>query len=103
MKGVDLFDVFEKGGEKSLALRIQIGSDTKTLTSEEIDAVMNIGAFLSGMYDAVQEEFDLIVLSVGIRPGTSVAELGERGVARQVHDHTELVARRLGPGWLSSG
>ncbi len=26
----------------------------------EIDAVMNIGAFLSGMYDTVQEEFDLI-------------------------------------------
>jgi phenylalanyl-tRNA synthetase beta chain len=40
VKNIDLFDVFEKEGEKSLALRIKIGSDTKTLTSEEIDSVM---------------------------------------------------------------
>jgi phenylalanyl-tRNA synthetase beta chain len=40
VKNIDLFDIFEKAGEKSLALRIKIGSDTKTLTSEEIDAVM---------------------------------------------------------------
>lgn len=38
--GVELFDVFEKEGEKSLALRLKIGSDAKTLTSAEIDAVM---------------------------------------------------------------
>jgi len=40
VKNIDLFDVFEKEGEKSLALRVRIGSDSKTLTSEEIDAVM---------------------------------------------------------------
>ena len=40
MKEVELFDVFEKEGEKSLALRLKIGSDAKTLTSAEIDAVM---------------------------------------------------------------
>lgn len=40
VKNIKLFDVFEKEGEKSLALRIKIGSDSKTLTSEEIDAVM---------------------------------------------------------------
>lgn len=40
VKNIELFDVFEKEGEKSLALRIKIGSDSKTLTSEEIDAVM---------------------------------------------------------------
>ena len=40
MKEVSLFDVFEKEGEKSLALRVKIGSDAKTLTSAEIDAVM---------------------------------------------------------------
>ena len=38
--GVELFDIFEKEGEKSMALRIEIGSREKTLTSEEIDAVM---------------------------------------------------------------
>ncbi|HLM83665.1 MAG TPA: phenylalanine--tRNA ligase subunit beta [Candidatus Bathyarchaeia archaeon] len=37
---VELFDIFEKGGEKSMALRIEIGSREKTLTSEEIDGVM---------------------------------------------------------------
>jgi phenylalanyl-tRNA synthetase beta chain len=40
VKNISLFDVFEKEGEKSLALRIKIGSDAKTLTSTEIDAVM---------------------------------------------------------------
>lgn len=40
VKNIDLFDVFEKEGEKSLALRIKIGSDVKTLASDEIDAVM---------------------------------------------------------------
>lgn len=40
---VELFDIFEKEGEKSMALRIEIGSDSKTLTSSEIDgAVKNI-------------------------------------------------------------
>jgi phenylalanyl-tRNA synthetase beta chain len=38
--GVELFDIFEKESEKSLALRIEIGSREKTLTSEEIDEVM---------------------------------------------------------------
>ena len=38
--GVELFDSFEKDGQKSLALRLKIGSDAKTLTSAEIDAVM---------------------------------------------------------------
>jgi phenylalanyl-tRNA synthetase beta chain len=38
--GVDLFDIFEKEGEKSMALRIEIGSSAKTLTSEEIDGMM---------------------------------------------------------------
>ncbi|MCX6762493.1 MAG: phenylalanine--tRNA ligase subunit beta [Candidatus Moranbacteria bacterium] len=38
--GVELFDIFEKEGEKSMALRIEIGSREKTLTSAEIDAVM---------------------------------------------------------------
>jgi len=38
--GVELFDIFEKADEKSLALRIEIGLKEKTLTSEEIDAVM---------------------------------------------------------------
>jgi phenylalanyl-tRNA synthetase beta chain len=38
--GVELFDIFEKAGEKSLALRIEIGSSEKTLTFEEIDGVM---------------------------------------------------------------
>ncbi len=37
--GVELFDIFEKEGEKSMALRIEIGSREKTLTSEEIDGV----------------------------------------------------------------
>jgi phenylalanyl-tRNA synthetase beta chain len=37
---VDLFDIFEKEGEKSLAIRIEIGSSEKTLTSEEIDTTM---------------------------------------------------------------
>jgi phenylalanyl-tRNA synthetase beta chain len=37
---VELFDIFEKADEKSLALRIEIGSNEKTLTSEEIDSVM---------------------------------------------------------------
>ena len=37
--GVDLFDIFEKEGEKSLALRVEIGSREKTLTSSEIDGV----------------------------------------------------------------
>jgi phenylalanyl-tRNA synthetase beta chain len=40
VKNIDLFDVFEKEGEKSLALRIKIGSDAKTLTSAEIDAAV---------------------------------------------------------------
>jgi phenylalanyl-tRNA synthetase beta chain len=40
VKNIDLFDVFEKEGEKSLALRIKIGSDAKTLASEEIDSMM---------------------------------------------------------------
>ncbi|MDD5489484.1 MAG: phenylalanine--tRNA ligase subunit beta [Candidatus Moranbacteria bacterium] len=40
VKNINLFDVFEKEGEKSLALRLKIGSDAKTLTSAEIDAVM---------------------------------------------------------------
>ena len=40
VKDVGLFDIFEKEGEKSLALRLKIGSNAKTLTSEEIDAVM---------------------------------------------------------------
>jgi len=38
--GVELFDIFEKAGEKSLALRIEIGADGKTMTSEGIDGVM---------------------------------------------------------------
>jgi phenylalanyl-tRNA synthetase beta chain len=38
--GVELFDIFEKAGEKSMALRVEIGSSEKTLTSEEIDEVM---------------------------------------------------------------
>jgi phenylalanyl-tRNA synthetase beta chain len=38
--GVELFDIFEKEGEKSMALRIEIGSREKTLVSEEIDEVM---------------------------------------------------------------
>jgi phenylalanyl-tRNA synthetase beta chain len=38
--GVELFDLFEKENEKSMALRIEIGSREKTLTSEEIDGVM---------------------------------------------------------------
>jgi phenylalanyl-tRNA synthetase beta chain len=38
--GVELFDIFEKEDEKSIALRIEIGSVEKTLTSEEIDGVM---------------------------------------------------------------
>ncbi len=38
--GIELFDVFKREGEKSLALRIKVGSDLKTLTSAEIDAVM---------------------------------------------------------------
>jgi len=37
--GVELFDVFEKEGEKSMALRVEIGSREKTLTSAEIDSV----------------------------------------------------------------
>jgi phenylalanyl-tRNA synthetase beta chain len=37
--GVELFDIFEKEGEKSMALRIEIGSREKTLTSSEIDSV----------------------------------------------------------------
>jgi len=36
----NLFDVFEKEGKKSLAIRLKIGSDKKTLTSEEIEGVM---------------------------------------------------------------
>ncbi|MDI6777839.1 MAG: phenylalanine--tRNA ligase subunit beta [Patescibacteria group bacterium] len=40
VKEINLFDIFEKEGEKSLALRLKIGSDAKTLTSEKIDAVM---------------------------------------------------------------
>ncbi len=40
LKDIGLFDVFEKAGEKSLALRLKIGSNAKTLTSEEIDTVM---------------------------------------------------------------
>ncbi len=40
LKSVELFDVFEKDGKKSLALRLKIGSAAKTLTSAEIDAVM---------------------------------------------------------------
>ncbi|MFA6193565.1 MAG: phenylalanine--tRNA ligase subunit beta [Parcubacteria group bacterium] len=36
---VDLFDIFEKEGEKSMALRVEIGSREKTLTSAEIDSV----------------------------------------------------------------
>lgn len=40
LKRVELFDIFEKEGKKSLALRLQIGSDVKTLTSAEIDTVM---------------------------------------------------------------
>ncbi len=39
--GVELFDIFEKEGQKSLAFRIEIGSSEKTLTSTEIDGVMN--------------------------------------------------------------
>lgn len=38
--GVELFDIFEKENEKSLALRIEIGSREKTLTSAEIEALM---------------------------------------------------------------
>jgi phenylalanyl-tRNA synthetase beta chain len=41
VKDVELFDIFEKEGEKSLALRLKIGSDSKTLTSSEIEKVMN--------------------------------------------------------------
>lgn len=37
--GVELFDIFEKEGEKSMALRVEIGSREKTLTSGEIDSV----------------------------------------------------------------
>jgi phenylalanyl-tRNA synthetase beta chain len=37
---VELFDIFEKAGEKSMALRVEIGSSEKTLTSEEIEGVM---------------------------------------------------------------
>jgi phenylalanyl-tRNA synthetase beta chain len=37
---VELFDIFEKEGEKSLALRIEIGSREKTFTSAEIDGMM---------------------------------------------------------------
>jgi len=40
IKSVDLFDIFEKDNQKSLALRLKIGSSTKTLTSSEIDSVM---------------------------------------------------------------
>ena len=40
LKNIELFDSFEKDGKKSLALRLKIGSDEKTLTSAEIDAVM---------------------------------------------------------------
>jgi phenylalanyl-tRNA synthetase beta chain len=40
VSSVELFDVFEKEGEKSLALRLKIGSREKTLTSAEIDGVM---------------------------------------------------------------
>lgn len=38
--GVELFDIFEKENEKSLALRVEIGSREKTLASAEIDGVM---------------------------------------------------------------
>jgi len=38
--GVELFDIFEKEGEKSMALRFEIGSREKTLTSGEIEGVM---------------------------------------------------------------
>jgi phenylalanyl-tRNA synthetase beta chain len=38
--GVELFDIFEKEGEKSMALRVEIGSREKTLTSGEIDGAM---------------------------------------------------------------
>lgn len=40
VKNIKLFDVFEKEGKKSLALRVKIGSDAKTMTSEEIDTVI---------------------------------------------------------------
>src|SRR3989304_6727070 len=44
-----------------------------------------------------QEEFDLVVLSVGIRPGASVAELGERlGIRRNPFGFCET--DRLGGG-----
>jgi len=38
--GVELFDIFKKEGEKSIALRVEIGSREKTLTSAEIDSVI---------------------------------------------------------------
>jgi phenylalanyl-tRNA synthetase beta chain len=37
---IELFDVFEKDDEKSMALRLEIGSREKTLTSDEIEKVM---------------------------------------------------------------
>jgi phenylalanyl-tRNA synthetase beta chain len=40
LKNIELFDIFKKDSQKSLALRLKIGSDAKTLTSAEIDAVM---------------------------------------------------------------
>jgi len=40
VKNIELFDVFEKEGRKSLAIRLEIGSDKKTLTSAEIDGMM---------------------------------------------------------------
>lgn len=38
---VHLFDVFEKEGKNSFAFHIEIGTDERTLTGEEIDAMVN--------------------------------------------------------------
>jgi phenylalanyl-tRNA synthetase beta chain len=38
---IDLFDIFEKEGEKSLAFHIKYQSDIKTLESSEIDLIQN--------------------------------------------------------------
>ena len=40
VRSIELFDIFEKENEKSLAIRLEIGSREKTLTSGEIDGVM---------------------------------------------------------------
>jgi phenylalanyl-tRNA synthetase beta subunit len=40
IKDVDLFDIFEKDGNKSLAFHIIFQSKEKTLTGQEIDPIM---------------------------------------------------------------